>query len=86
MARLLADETIIRDNEGYRVVSTGLYILPSGDYRMIIASHSPELIGAEWPESMIGDLDELSGHLSDLYRMLFNLGNYVAQTVTEIYA
>lgn len=86
MARLLADETIIRDNEGYRVVSTGLYILPSGDYRAVIASHSPELVGAEWPESMIGDLDELSGHLSDLYRMLFNLGNYVAQTVTEIYA
>lgn len=86
MARLLADETVIRNDEGYRVVSTGLYILPNGNYRAVIAAHNPELIGAEWPEGVTGDLDEMSGHLSDLYRMLFNSGNYVAQTVTEIYA
>lgn len=84
--RILADETVIRDSEGYRVVSTGLYALPNGDYRAVIVPHNPELIGAEWWEEMTGDLDEMSGHLSDLYRMLFNSGNYVAQTVTEIYA
>lgn len=86
MTRLLADETVIRDSEGYRVVSTGLYILPNGNYRAVIAAHNPELIGAEWQENMTGDLDEMAGHLSDLYRFLFNSGDYSAETVTEIYA
>lgn len=86
MARIIADETVIRDSEGYRVVSTGLYILPNGEYLVIIAPHNPELVGAEWQEETTGSLDDMSGHLADLYRYLFNLGNYYAETVTEIYA
>lgn len=86
MTRLLADETVIRDSEGYRVVSTGLYILPNGNYRAVIASHRPELVTNEWPDEMVGTLEEMAGHLSDLYRFLFNSGKYEAGTVTEIYA
>lgn len=86
MARFLAEETVIRDSKGYRVVSTGLYMLPNGDYMAVIASHNPELIGAEWKEETKGSLDDMADHLSDLYQYLFNLGDYVAETVTETYA